>query len=75
MALMLKKDLDFDWNNPDNVLNFQEELDRVRKERSNWKWTRKISWFAKLFIPQFICVILLYGSSGFIILRYISNYI
>ena len=70
MVLMLKKDLGLDWNNPDHVLHFEEELERVRKERSNWNWAQKLSWFTKLFIPSFICVVLLYGSCGLIILRY-----
>ena len=70
MELMLKKYLDLDWNNPEHVLNFEEELERVRKERSNWNLAKKISWFSKLFFPSFIIVVLLYGSSGLIILRF-----
>lgn len=50
MELMLKKYLD--WNNPEHVLNFEEELERVRKERSNWNLAKKISWFSKLFFPH-----------------------
>ena len=70
MELMLKKYLGMDWNNPEHVLNFEEELERVRKEMSNWNLAKKISWFSKLFFPSFIIVVLLYGSSGLIILRF-----
>ena len=74
MELMLKKYLGMDWNNPEHVLNFEEELERVRKERSNWNLAKKISWFSKLFFPSFIIVVLLYGSSGLIILRFNNSF-
>ena len=74
MELMLKKYVDLDWNNPEHVLNFEEELVRVRKERSNWNLAKKISWFSKLFFPSFIIVVLLYGSSGLIILRFNNSF-
>ena len=74
MELMLKKYVDLDWNNPKHVLNFEKELERVRKERSNWNLAKKISWFSKLFFPSFIIVVLLYGSSGLIILRFNNSF-
>ena len=30
--IKIKEDLGLDWNNPDQVLNFEEKLERVTKE-------------------------------------------
>ena len=74
MVLMIKEDLGLDWNNPEQVLNFEEKIEQFRKERASWKWTRKISWFAQRFLPSLFLVVLLYGSGGYIIHRYLITY-
>ena len=70
MKLLLHESpLKYDWKNPIHRANFEEQLNRNRYDRSKWTFGKKLGWFFRLIISQFIIVLILYGSVAYTIIR------
>ena len=61
--------VNYDWKNPIDRANFEDMLKRTRDDRSKWSFGKKIEWFFRLIISQFVIVLILYGSVAYTIIR------
>ena len=61
--------VNYDWKNKIDRTNFEDMLKRTRDDRSKWSFGKKIGWFFRLIIPQFVIVLILYGSVAYTIIR------
>ena len=61
--------VNYDWKNKIDRTNFEDMLKRTRDDRSKWSFGKKIEWFFRLIISQFVIVLILYGSVAYTIIR------
>ena len=61
--------VNYDWKNPIDRANFEDMLKRTRDDRAKWSFGKKIGWFFRLIISQFVIVLILYGSVAYTIIR------
>ena len=61
--------VNYDWKNKIDRTNFEDMLKRTRDDRSKWSFGKKIGWFFRLIISQFVIVLILYGSVAYTIIR------
>ena len=55
--------MDIDWEDDEQRLIWEKDLDAWRKRREQWSWGQTILWVWEIFILQFILIFILYGRS------------
>ena len=61
-----------DWENDEQRLTWEKELDAWRKRREQWTWWQTIVWVWQIFILPFIQIFFLYGKFNWVKLIFMA---